>query len=119
MMIPRWVADYLTIPFQSGGRDRCGCDCFGLVRLVLADRLGVVCPAYGFVGAHDRVAIAATFREASAAPVWQALPIAVAQAFDVVPLGGTVRLQSGAVTFAEIHVGIMVSSSHLLHTSGD
>lgn len=41
---PAWVADYLAIPFVEGGRARDGADCYGLVRLVLADRFGIAIP---------------------------------------------------------------------------
>jgi cell wall-associated NlpC family hydrolase len=42
--IPAWVAGYLDIPFVEAGRDRLGADCYGLVRLVLAEQFGVAIP---------------------------------------------------------------------------
>ena len=32
-----WCGKYVGIPFVSGGRDKTGCDCYGLVRLILHD----------------------------------------------------------------------------------
>lgn len=38
--------DYVGIPWLERGRDREGCDCWGLLAMVLSDRFGVALPSY-------------------------------------------------------------------------
>ena len=39
-----WCSKYVGIPFVSGGRDKSGCDCYGLVRLILHNEYNTELP---------------------------------------------------------------------------
>ncbi|TCM84775.1 NlpC/P60 family protein [Rhodovulum steppense] len=103
-----WWAGYVGIPFEDGGRGRCACDCWGLVRLVHAECLGVELPSYGEISARDLVRVARAIGAGQADPCWEVVDIPAA--FDVVLM----RARGDSRSVA--HVGIAVDADRLLHT---
>jgi len=54
-----WWEAYRRIPYLDKGNTRAGCGCWGLVRLIYAEQLGLDLPAFdGRFGRADRVALA-------------------------------------------------------------
>ena len=60
-MRPHDLNEYVGLPFRLGGRTRDGIDCYGLLRLVYSEQLGIELPAYAgeYVDGTERTELAA------------------------------------------------------------
>lgn len=112
-----WVADYIGIPFADRGRDRKGCDCYGLVRLVLKDRVGVTIPEYGDPCTAELRA--AAIRSGRGGRPWSPVAKGEEREFDIAALTDVYLDSRGVFQSAPLHVGIVVAPSLLLHTRRD
>jgi len=106
-MIPVWAARYVGIAFASGGRTHAACDCFGLVRLVLAEEFHVDLPSYegAYVSAHEREEVSALIADRVLPDGWHLI-------------GDTPRAGDGIVLRVlnrPWHVGVMVTATDFLH----
>ena len=93
----------MGLPFGDGPE---GVTCWGLVRRVYAERLGVALPEYGEISSADLIAVAKAMRTGAAAERWRA--VAEPRELDVV-------LMSAHGHAAVAHVGVMVNAGGLLH----
>ena len=103
-MVPTWVSEYVGIPFADHGRDRSGCDCWGLVRLVLGNHYGVEVPSY-----------AETYPDANKPSASEAVD--TLRQIDFIPLSYP---EPGAIVVLRVkglpwHVGVMVNDHYFLH----
>jgi cell wall-associated NlpC family hydrolase len=107
MAVAGWVADYIGIPYEEHGRTSVGCDCWGLVRLVLFERFGKILPS--LTKEYEAVDPGVTARL-----VDQTRALVNAQMVTD-PLPGDIAvMRSGPHPSA--HVGIVVRGGYLLHT---
>lgn len=105
-MIPPWVADYIGIPFLARGRTRAGLDCYGLVRLVLAEQFGKDLPAHadGYESMDDRALLALLID--AKRPTINARPVSKVESGDLVLI---------RYCGFPCHIGLYVGDGLLLH----
>lgn len=98
--------EYVGLPFKDKGRDRDGLDCWGLLRLVYREKVGVELPAFvdDYVTEQDTAAIAALI--AGHTDGWHEVRENVVRPFDAV-----LMKQYGV----ERHIGVVVRRGHVLH----
>ncbi len=102
-----WADQYVGLPFKERGRDKTGLDCWGLTRLVLAERAGLVLPMWD--GSEDSVE--AVSREAAN---FKEIPIDDAQELDVVIMLEEVRMGLGW-ELHPVHTGLVITPRTVLH----
>ena len=98
------LAQYIGVPFVDGGRILAGCDCWGLVRLVLREQCLIELPDYGEISARDLARVTATMRREADAEPWCPVEREQVRQFDVVLMRGR-----------PLHVGVMLSAARVLH----
>lgn len=113
---PLWATAYVGLPFVDLGRDRDGVDCWGLVRLILAERAGVDVPslATSYHSEADTDAVAGVIESERHTGDWLKIPAGEERAFDVAEISMPVRTVAGW-RFGSLHVGIVVSPGWLIH----
>lgn len=99
-----WSSEYIGIPYLINGRDREGIDCWGLVRLVYKEQLGIDIPSYAsyYDHAEDYEGFARAFDEGLGD--WE--KVSQPKEFDSI----WVRLLGVAC-----HTGIMLQNGRMLH----
>lgn len=79
-----WVNKYVGIPFADLGRDFSGVDCYGLVRLIYRDELGIDLPSYvgTYACSDEQAEVAKLLGEAGADGPWRKSDRAI-QPFEI------------------------------------
>jgi len=102
-----WVYKYIGIPFVSNGREKNGCDCYGLVRLVLKNEYGIEIPelSNNYSDARNVEETAKLFKEHRPVIAAERIPAPEERAIAVI-------LERGVPA----HIGIVAGREHILHT---
>jgi cell wall-associated NlpC family hydrolase len=97
---------FVGIPWKDKGRDSSGCDCWGLVRIVYQEILGINLPNYGedYSNLADKKELAALIGKG--ASLWKEVKEGEEEVLDLVLLR-----QSGL----PIHVGVVIGRGLMLH----
>ena len=101
-----WTDDYIEIPFKPDGRDRNGCDCWGLVCLVYREKLGIELPEYKGVFEAQTIAQLKNVSRVMEREKESWVRVEKPHEFDVV------MIRSGAYAW---HVGIVIDRRRMLH----
>ena len=112
MSIPAWAGKYIGVEFDRD-RDK-GQDCWGLVRAVYRDRLGVELPEYSDVSPYSLIQIARALKRVSR-ELYSEVPLDAVKPFDIVVMWGRFEDKKGQLHRAPLHVGVMITPTQLLH----
>lgn len=106
MAIPGWAAGYIGLPFKAHGRDRAGMDCWGLVRLVLAEQFAVFAPSFSanYESTEDAATLGALITDHARLCI--KVPPGQEKCGDVIVL----RMKG-----APMHVGMVLGDNFMLH----
>lgn len=111
---PLWVLPYIGVPFVDRGRDPdIGLDCWGLVRLVMADRAGILLDSLQ-VSESDYRAVTNEIVLAQQSYEWTAVKAGEERELDVAEMTWPVKVE-GQWRHEPLHVGIVVYPGWLLH----
>lgn len=98
-----WWSKYIGIPFKEQGRGPAGYDCWGLVRLIYAEELGILLPCWAAVDKQDNYATAVR-RLDSAMPSFKKLD--GPEEFSMALFDSTSHIY---------HIGVLVDEQRMLH----
>jgi len=106
-MSEHWSQQYIGLPWKEKGRTRAGIDCYGLVRLILAEQCGIRLPSYtgAYASTEERAQILAAIT-AGSADLARRIERHEVRPFDVVEM-----MDEGVPT----HLGIVSAPGRMIH----
>ena len=103
-----WYGEYVGIPFKTLGRTKLGCDCYGLIKLVLQEQYQIELPEIAnYIDALDQESIKHVIDEN--------VPLLSGEK-QLEPREGLVVVLSSTEGISS-HVGLMITDKLMLHTT--
>ena len=104
-----WVNRYIGIPYADKGRTIQGCDCWGLVYLVLLEQWGIRVPTYteDYTGTHTDHSSEVEGLIHREREMWTEIPLGSEKPGDVINL---------RIFGKDWHTGIVTEPGEMLHT---
>jgi len=105
---PSWVNEYIGVPFAEKGRTKQACDCWGLLRLVLSEKFGVLVESFteDYASTKEAEEIRKLFQGDIAQGIWHEVDI---------PKIGDAVLMKMRMAGPPQHVGLVVGEGWMLH----
>lgn len=114
-----WVNQYIGIPYKDKGRSIQGCDCWGLVYLVLLEQWGIRVPTYteDYTSTYAEHSGEIEGLIHSERTMWIEIPSGEEKAGDVINLRVPLRdPETGKWVSRDWHTGIVTEYGEMLHT---
>lgn len=100
-----WCNDYIHIPFKEHGREREGCDCWGLARIIYKEQLGIELPTLSdYKDTHDSHSIAELYEKEHL--TWEEIPLGQEKEFDVLVF---------KILGLPTHIAVVINKGMMIH----
>jgi len=114
-MTGTWLSKYQLIPFEDKGRSFSGCDCWGLVLLILKNEAGIEVPSFDEISCRDGESVNGKVDDEILSGLWEEVDESEVAPFDLVVLRGSIIVK-GRVFPARTHIGILSDKLNIIHT---
>lgn len=100
-----WCNDFISVLFKEKGRDRNGCDCWGLARLIYKEKLNIELPLLlDYDTTKDSKSISKLYDIEH--QDWEEIPVGEEKEFDILVF---------KIVGLPTHVGVVVKKGIMIH----